>query len=73
MLGSLVSVKLLLATGVCVHCPLLLVFAWCRRIPVFTGGDRRAVVGLFLVKDLLRHKADGSVSLGQVQMRPLPR
>ncbi|KAF6257370.1 hypothetical protein COO60DRAFT_1233997 [Scenedesmus sp. NREL 46B-D3] len=43
------------------------------RIPVFTGGDRQCVVGLFLVKDLLRHKPDGSVSLGQVQMRPLPR
>jgi hypothetical protein len=40
---------------------------------VFTGGDRRSVVGLFLVKDLLRHKADGSVMIGQVQMRPLPR
>jgi hypothetical protein len=40
---------------------------------VFAGGDRQAVVGLFLVKDLLRHKADGSVSLGQLQMRPLPR
>jgi hypothetical protein len=40
---------------------------------VFTGGERQAVVGLFLVKDLLRHTPDGSVSLGQLQMRPLPR
>ncbi|WIA23214.1 hypothetical protein OEZ86_010102 [Tetradesmus obliquus] len=43
------------------------------RLPVFTGGDRRSIVGLVLVKDLLRHAPDGSVALGQLQMRPLPR
>lgn len=30
-------------------------------------------MGLVLVKDLLRHSPDGSVALGQLQMRPLPR
>ncbi|KAF8064507.1 CBSDUF1 [Scenedesmus sp. PABB004] len=43
------------------------------RIPVYTGGDRSAIIGLILVKELLQYKTHQEVPVRDVRMRSLPR
>lgn len=43
------------------------------RIPVHAGDDRHNIIGLVLVKDLLRHKTDEGIQVSDIKMRSIPR
>lgn len=43
------------------------------RIPIYSRGNRQNIIGLVLVKDLLRHKPDAGVVVANIRMRSIPR